>query len=289
MSSSDTETARSLVVEGREHYRLQRPLAAWASWRRALGFVVDFAPARQALSDLEKTPQFPAAAKSVLRFQPPATPRRRQRWDRLFKNRDLEDLEDASTAFAELAEQDADDDPAWYNYAVCLAWLGRNLESVRTFHHVVALRAAHQLDAAVEAWTLAEVLRQGDGAESLSDDLAYAWILDCDDATAEEWLTSWIGMVPMMSPIDPATGQPQPGAPRAYTWLDRATPPASDEIQLRELPRVLAQVLKFPNRLRLSSPDPIMLDRVYAHIMAGLCRPHSSRAEGGDTAPFAFA
>ncbi|MDR3632806.1 MAG: tetratricopeptide repeat protein [Isosphaeraceae bacterium] len=264
MSSSDHATAQSLVEEGKEHYRLQRPLAAWASWRRALGFVPDFAPAVQALQGLERAQQLPAAARTALRFEPPGSPIRRKRWDKLFKARDLDDLSDASEAFATLAEQDPDDDAARYNLAVCLAWLGRNQDAVETFRQVVCLRAGAKFEQAVAAWTLAEVLRHGTGAEALADDRAYAWTLECDDATVDSWVASCPGLHPVAAPAGASAG------PRAFTWLDRPMPPAGPKLEVGDVPRVLAQVLKFPGCLRLSSPDSAMLDHVYGEVTSAL-------------------
>jgi tetratricopeptide (TPR) repeat protein len=269
MPPSDLETAETLMQEGWSHFRLQRPLAAWASWRRALGFVPEFAAARQALEGLQKAPELPAAAKSVLRFQPPREPTQRKRWDELFRGCDMEDLADASEAFSALAREDPADRAAWYNAAVCLAWQGRNPEAVEAFDHVVALDAADRPDATIEAWTIAEVLRQGGGAESLADDMAYAWVVHCPDDDAEQVLAHWPGIQPVPPPVDPATGQPQFPDARAYTWLDRAhAPDLGVTNRVSDLPRVLAQVLNLPGALRLSSPDADSLDRVFSELMA---------------------
>jgi tetratricopeptide (TPR) repeat protein len=246
-----------------EHYRLQRPIAAWASWRRALGFVPDFEPALQALHGLEQAPQLPAAARTPLRFEPPGSPARRRRWDRLFKTRNLDDLADAGEAFAALSGDDLDDDAARFNLGVCLAWLGRNVEAVDALQRVVGMRAEHRFEQAVAAWTLAEVLRHGAGAEALADDLAYAWVLQCDDGAADSWLAACPGLYPAASAGAEA-------GPRAFTWLDRPMPAPGTVQDLAGVPRVLAQVLKFPGALRLSSPDPVMLDEVYARVMAAL-------------------
>ncbi len=82
----------------------------------------------------------------------------------VFKKRQLDDLYDAAEVFEALANHDPTDDSAWYNHAVCLAWMGENLESIAALDHVVQLRADDRFEHAVEAWVLAEVLRQGGGA-----------------------------------------------------------------------------------------------------------------------------
>ena len=50
-SAAGNETSTSLVHEGWDHLRSQRPLAAWASWQRALRVEPDSTAAPQALCD----------------------------------------------------------------------------------------------------------------------------------------------------------------------------------------------------------------------------------------------
>ena len=70
-----------------------------------------------------------------------------------------------------------------------LAWLGDNRQSIACLDRVVSLDSESAFDRAVDAWTLAEVLRQSGGAETLADDLRFActiawepgdtaWLLD---------------------------------------------------------------------------------------------------------------
>ena len=166
MSSPSPPTeneALSLVHQGWNHLQLQRPLAAWASWQRALRVEPDQAAARQALDLLESAKDLPAAARAVYRFRNPDGDDRRTRWNARMQGRDLSDLSLAADVFRELAGDDPADASAWYNHALCLAWKGANAPAIAALDRVVALEAETKPDLSADAWALAEVLRQGAG------------------------------------------------------------------------------------------------------------------------------
>jgi tetratricopeptide (TPR) repeat protein len=268
MSSSDWEMADALVKEGWNHLQLQRPQAAWACWRRALGYAPSFAAAEAALAGLEKAPDLPAVARTPLRFQPPQSATQRKRWDELFRDRNMDDLDDAAEAFAALAVDDPEDASAWYNLGICRAWQGQNSEAVDAIERVVALCAGDRFSEAVNAWTLAELLRHGAGAERLADDLAHARILQCAEEAADAILAQ-PGAQAVPPPVDPSTGEPQFPDAQAYTWLDRPIVASAEAaLRLAELPRVLAQIIRLPGVIRLSSPDPHGLERLFGELMA---------------------
>src|SRR5262245_41257297 len=124
MPSAD---ALALVHRGWDHLKLQRPLAAWACWQRALRIAPDDPAASQALDRLATADDLPAAARAVYRFRAPTNTARRARWDERFRGRDLQDLDIAAGAFRDLAEADPTDSAAWYNRALCLSWNGLNV------------------------------------------------------------------------------------------------------------------------------------------------------------------
>src|SRR4051794_39653710 len=111
-------TALPLVHEGWDHLQLQRPLAAWASWQRALRSVPGLDAARQAIDLLEASQDLPRAARQRYAFRAPEDEPGRARWDDLLRGRDLDDLADAADAFARLAGADPNDASAWYNHAL---------------------------------------------------------------------------------------------------------------------------------------------------------------------------
>ena len=91
-------------------------------------------------------------------------------------------------------------DLAWSNRALCLAWLGHNAEAISCLDRVVELRCGTTFDEAVDAWALAEVLRQGAGAEPLADDLRFVWLLDWSEEDTARWLEQVPGLRAMPAP-----------------------------------------------------------------------------------------
>ena len=134
----------------------------------------DSRAAQQALNTLESAADLPLAARTTYRFRQPSDPERRTAWDARMRDQSDHELEATADVFGRLAAQDPTDSAAWYNRALCLAWLGKNVEAIGCLDRVVGLESERAFDMAVDAWTLAEVLRQGGGAESLADDLRFA-------------------------------------------------------------------------------------------------------------------
>ena len=186
-ASNDSSTA--LIHEGWNHLTSQRPLAAWGSWQRVLRADPDSRAAQQALATLESAADLPLAARASYRFRQPVEPARRSAWDARMRDQADHELDSTADVFGRLAAEDPTDSAAWYNRALCLAWMGKNVEAIGCLDRVVGLEAERGFDLAVDAWTLAEVLRQGGGAEALADDLRFActiawnpgdtpWLLD---------------------------------------------------------------------------------------------------------------
>ncbi len=172
MANVDEETeALGLVKRGWSELQLQRPLAAWACWQQALRVRRDDPAATQALELLEQVPELPLAARETYRLRAPETEEARALWNERLRGADLGQLDAATEAFADLFDADPTDPAARYNQALGLAWQGRNVEAIRALDDVVHLQGGSNLEAAEQAWTLAEVLRQGAGAEPLADDI----------------------------------------------------------------------------------------------------------------------
>ncbi|MEA2632803.1 MAG: hypothetical protein QOE66_3022 [Chloroflexota bacterium] len=261
-NDSDQALALALVQQGWSHLQLQRPQAAWAAWQRALRVVPDDPAAREALETLESAAELPAAARTVYRFQRPRDADRRARWDLAFRGRNLEQLDAAAAAFADLCAEDPTDAAAAYNEGLCLAWLGRNVEAIGALDRAVRLLAGDDFDRAVEAWTLAEVLRQGGGAEALADDLRYVWVIDGADRDVVTQLAGRVPLVPAATPRNPVIDQVRTDV-EIFEWLDRPLPAGPAELkEAADLPRLLATVVGTSQVLRLSSPDPESLDEI---------------------------
>lgn len=232
-----------------------RPLAAWAAWRGALATDPDHKAARAALDLLENAEDLPLAARSPRRFRPPGIPRRRDAWNRALEGRDLARLETAERVFADLAVRDPEDSDARYNQSLCLAWLGRNLDALAMLERAVALDADDRFELAVDAWLLAEVLRFGQGAETLADDLDCARVVPWDEALDGDPLElDAPGLIRLLpNPAGSIGDDLLPGA-RVYERLDRPMPEPTDDLRAEDLPRVVSTLILSDGRLRASRP-----------------------------------
>lgn len=261
-SAPDPDRALALVHDGWSHLQRQQPQAAWASWQRALRVAPGFPAASEALDRLETADDLPAAARAVYRFEAPDAPDQRARWNERIAGDDLEELTVAADRFASLAAADPTDAAAWYDRALCLAWMGRNAEAVTCLDQFVQLRSPGRPESAETAWTLAEILRQGGGAEPLADDLRYLWTIPWSVAETPRLLAGCSTLQAMPSPRDPVTGELQFPDAQVYEWLDRPPPEPSATLRASDLPRLLATVVVTPQALRLSSPDPATLEQI---------------------------
>jgi tetratricopeptide (TPR) repeat protein len=253
-STTEHDALLALVHEGWNHLMSQRPLAAWGTWQRALRLDPSSAAARQALQTLETAPDLPAAARRVYRFRKPSAEPQRHRWDSVLGKADVTAIDDATAAFAHLAQLAPEDADAWFNQGLCLAWSGKDREAIECLAQGVALEADSDPRKAVEAWTLAEILRQGGGAESLADDLrfacSFAW--SDDDTPRLEATFPEIRRIP--TPRDPTHAESQHAELVVMEWLDRPFPAAAAVAGEADLPRVLATIYITPGTIRLSSP-----------------------------------
>ena len=128
----------------------------------------------------QRPPDLPDAARVEYRFLTPVGADQRSRWDSVLRSRDLSDLRDAAAAFATLAE--LGDGRARFNQGLCLAWLGQNQDSVAALDQAVTFLAEPEPGVAADAAALAEIVRQGVGAERQADDLNFAVTLHWDGA-----------------------------------------------------------------------------------------------------------
>ena len=258
--------ALRLVREGWVHLQAQRPLAAWASWRHALRVDPGQEAAAQALDRLAHAEELPASARAEYRFRAPREEAHRHRWDAVFtkdsgagdhERVDLSELATTERAFARLAEADPTDADARFNQALCLAWLGRNLESIAALDVAVELSAAVDFEGAVEAWRLAEVLRQGGGAETLADEFRHVYDFPAGNLASR--LADSIHRGAVLRRLPPPDDR---GEVDIHEWLDRPFPKPSEEpLRLDRVPRVNAIVIESAAGLRLSiaGPDRIVV------------------------------
>ena len=255
-SATDPSPALALIHEGWSHLKRQRPLAAWACWRQALRFEPEQKAATDALNILTNAPDLPEAARAEYRFLTPVATEQRTRWDAELRSRDLGDLGVAAESFARLATPTdgglTGDGRARFNQGLCLAWLGRNADAVVALDQAVEALAEAEPGVAIDAGALAEVLRQGAGAETLADDLnhvaTFTWPASAPDPTG--FLDRHPNIRAIPTPIDPAGGGPARADVRLFEWLDDPAP----------IRRLLATIIRFGHSLRLSGPDPVALE-----------------------------
>jgi tetratricopeptide (TPR) repeat protein len=266
-SSPQANPAVTLVREGWNHLQFQRPLAAWAAWQRALRIAPGDPAAEEAIARFEAATDLPLAARAVYRFRTPKDPSRRQQWDVAIRERDHEELAAAVDTFGKLCIENRDDLDAWYNRGLCLAWLGRNCEAIAALDHAVVGWSTTDFPAAVEAWAIAEVLRQGGGAESLADDLRFTWAVETGGIDAKQLLADAAELVEMPVPMNPASDSLTLPNARLFEWLDRPRPsPDSTLDGAVDLPRVLASVVLTNGSIRFTSPDPESLESLQERI-----------------------
>ncbi len=75
-SNAKSDRSTALVHEGWAHLQSQRPVAAWASWQRALRVDPDSPVAEKALRTLETAGDLPTAARTPYRFREASGPAR---------------------------------------------------------------------------------------------------------------------------------------------------------------------------------------------------------------------
>ncbi len=205
----------------------------------------------------------PVAARTVYRFREPRDAARRAVWDERLRRGELERLEATAAAFADLAGDEPGDSSAHYNRGLSLAWAGRNAEAIACLDRAVALDADKAFEDAVAAWTLAEILRQGGGAEALADDLRFNCTIGWSGDDTAILLREFPEIRHVRKPEVPGAAPGEERDIEVFEWLDQPLSNAvPEQLSGSRLPIVLASVFIGRNSLRLSSPRPANLDRI---------------------------
>ena len=173
------------------------------------------------------------------------------------------DLVGASDLFARLAAETPADAAAWYNHALCLAWLGDNRQSIACLDRVVKLESESAFDQAVGAWTLAEVLREGGGAETPADDLRYACTIAWEPGDTPRLLEEFPEIVRVPTPIAPGEELDESAQIEIFEWRDQSgSELTGGHPRAALLPIALGTVFISSDSLRLSSPRVETLERI---------------------------
>jgi hypothetical protein len=191
--------------------------------------------------------------------------------------------------FGRLATEGPADPAAWYNRALCLAWSGENLESIAALDRVVEIEAETAFEQAVEAWMVAEILRQGGGAETLADELRFACTIAWKPMETAQLLDEFSEIQRIPTPREPGAAPDEGPEIQVFEWLDR---PLALFDQLPEsaadLPTLLATVYISPQALRLSSPRLSSIHRIEEILLPRLDDEERSIRREASPLPLAF-
>ena len=254
-----SEIVAALTLEGDRQLTLQAPLAAWASWQRALRIDPDCQAAIEGLDAIEAAITWPSVARLHPKFRNPQGDDRRKRWDHALRGKDMTEVALAFEAFAELAKADPSDAEATFNSALCLAWQARNIAAIDQLSKYVELTAPTDFTAATEAWTFAELLRHADDAAAVADDVSFAYMLN--GPLMPDGLPGAIRPIEFVS----TTEETAPGltkGSRVFEWLTQipsGTEPAT----------LLATFVVGPTATRIFSPDAELLPKAWEILKQG--------------------
>ena len=176
-------------------------------------------------------------------------------WDERLRSGNLGELDATAEAFADLSGADPRDSSALFNRGLCLAWGGRTSRRSRAWT-ARSLDAETAFPEAEAAWLLAELLRQGGGAETAGRRLAVQLHnrlgpgSDSDPARA-----SFLRSGGFRIPRTPGLAPGEDHKFEVFEWLDRPLEPElPGHLSAWRLPIVLATVFVNRKSLRLSSP-----------------------------------
>jgi tetratricopeptide (TPR) repeat protein len=167
--------------------KLNHPIAA----RAAIEMAAKFNPAdeqlRQGINTIfgKGNPNLPACAGQMYAFKTlsaSAPVERRAAWDQALQTSRTGRLSDAVRAFEKLTHSEQAEPEAWFNLALCQAWSGNNPAAVAALDRYVT--AETDETQAAQAWTLAEVLRYGQGMEDQADVVEHTIVFALRDPKA---------------------------------------------------------------------------------------------------------
>lgn len=158
--------------------RFNRPIAAHAALLRAFHLNRDNKELQQAIDTLfgqgSRLPECARREYSLL-----APPNATIEWKNMMAGASTGKFGDARKAFQAWTEQHPEDAAAWYNLGLVLGWLGENADAVAALGKYTELEKDERKAGA--AWTLAELLRCGQGMEQDADYVEYRYLMTVID------------------------------------------------------------------------------------------------------------
>ncbi len=268
----------SILFEG--EMRHNRPVAA----RAALEQLVHLQPAdpnvRGTLDTLfgsnSRLPE--AARKRYELHKPPAG--KREVWNRVMDGATAR-LSDLAVAFGKVVKEDPADGPAWFNLGLVLAWLGENDPALDALEKAVDLESG---EPALEAATLAEVMRCGFGMDEKCDYHEYSAFMQIRNAEPiNALLNDWARtgrLVPIQTPTEQENVFHALLLELTTTGLVTVGKPAADA------GRLAGYLFIAGNVLRVTSPLREPFDRLREELRQKLALPLNALPERRGPAGF---
>ncbi len=167
-----------------------------------------------------------------------------------------EDLSVAADLFGKLVDDDPTDSAAWpSNRALCLTWSGTESRGDPPVWNIASSASRlSAFDGAVDAWSLAEVLRQGGGAETLANiELRFACTIPWDPGDTSRLLDEFpeihISFRRRRSPAMTRAPQDRSKSSNGSTNRSQTVTDCEERAFARGLPVVLATVYTSKNSL----------------------------------------
>jgi tetratricopeptide (TPR) repeat protein len=158
----------SLIADAEQ--RLHRPLAVQAALRIAGRIRPDEEIDKALTTAFGEQSGLPASARrdySLMPLPASASVQQRDAWNAALSQATTGKLTDAAKALEQLAGEMSQEPAACYNLGLVRAWLGQNPAAIEALDRYLSLESNE--DRAAAAWSLAEVLRFGQGMEDQSD------------------------------------------------------------------------------------------------------------------------
>ena len=249
--------------------KLNRPIAAHAALELAVRFTPEVAEYRNALNATygPENPNLPAIAKVKYAFKAPsasASAEVHSKWQAALRIAGTGKLADAAKAFEPLAKADPVEPAAAYNYALIQAWLGNNAAALDALDKYVI--AESDEIAASQAWTLAEVLRFGQGMEDHADMLEHSTQFMMRDPTpflqiVQEWDKQGRVFAPQ---VDQEQGL------LVAMLLEEPPPALTPEMEAKQNLRIAAQFMVAGQAIRIWSMSREAVDKIFAVLATKL-------------------
>jgi tetratricopeptide (TPR) repeat protein len=246
--------------------KLNKPVAARAALQQAARCQPANEELRKGLEALfgDKSP-VPASGRKEYQFLSPSGSGggRRTEWDQALAGLTSGKLSEAARAFERLTASDPGDAAAWYNLALCRAWLGENDGGLEALDRYVGLEADEVRAAA--AWTLGEILRCGQGMEDDADYVEHSQMFQVREPQGlAQQLQGWQAarrLIGLRAEVEqgPVTG-----------LVLEKLPPLAGALAATQAPKLGAYLLIFADRVRLWHTNPTALEAIAEELRQNL-------------------